>query len=242
MVLLYSLPLVSALLRDTHLPLAAPYLCTMTPEIANLRQEYAAQVLLEADVASHPITQFKTWWQQVLNSKITEPNAMTLATASADGVPAARIVLLKDFDQNGFVFYTNYQSFKAMHLAENPKACLVFFWKELERQVRVVGLVNKVAAEESDAYFNSRPEGSRLGAWASPQSQVIESREWLDLRYQELVKEKSGQPIERPPQWGGYVVQPVVMEFWQGRPNRLHDRIQYTLQESGDWKIERLAP
>ena len=214
----------------------------MTPEIANLRQEYAAQVLLEADVAPHPITQFKTWWQQVLNSKITEPNAMTLATASADGLPAARIVLLKDFDNNGFVFYTNYKSYKAMHLEENPKACLVFFWKELERQVRIVGLVSKVAQEESDAYFQSRPEGSRLGAWASPQSKVIASREWLDLRYEELVKEKSGKAIERPPHWGGYVVKPVVMEFWQGRPSRLHDRLQYTLQENGEWKIERLAP
>lgn len=214
----------------------------MTPEIANLRQEYAAQVLLEKDVATHPITQFKTWWQQVLNSKITEPNAMTLATASADGVPAARIVLLKDFGNNGFVFYTNYKSYKAMQLEENPKACLVFFWKELERQVRIVGLVSKVAPEESDAYFLSRPEGSRLGAWASPQSQVIESREWLDLRYQEVVKEKSGNTIERPPHWGGYVVKPVVMEFWQGRPSRLHDRIQYSLQENGEWKIERLAP
>jgi pyridoxamine 5'-phosphate oxidase len=214
----------------------------MTPEIANLRQEYAAQVLLEKDVAVHPITQFKTWWQQVLNSKITEPNAMTLATASADGVPAARIVLLKDFDNNGFVFYTNYQSYKGMQLEENPKACLVFFWKELERQVRIVGLVNKVAAEESDAYFQSRPEGSRLGAWTSPQSQVIESREWLDLKYQEVIKEKSGTAIERPPHWGGYIVRPVLIEFWQGRPSRLHDRIQYTLQESGEWKIERLAP
>lgn len=214
----------------------------MTPEIANLRQEYAAQVLLEKDIAPHPITQFKTWWQQVLNSKITEPNAMTLATASADGVPAARIVLLKDFDNNGFVFYTNYQSYKGMQLEENPKACLVFFWKELERQVRVVGLVSKVASEESDAYFHSRPEGSQLGAWTSPQSQVIENREWLDLKYQEVVKQRGGKTIERPSHWGGYVVKPVIMEFWQGRPSRLHDRIQYTLQENGDWKIERLAP
>jgi pyridoxamine 5'-phosphate oxidase len=188
------------------------------------------------------VTQFKTWWQQVLNSKITEPNAMTLATASVDGVPAARIVLLKDFDNNGFVFYTNYQSYKGLQLEENPKACLVFFWKELERQVRIVGLVNKVATEESDAYFHSRPEGSQLGAWTSPQSQVIESREWLDLKYQEIVREKSGKTIARPPHWGGYLVKPVMMEFWQGRPSRLHDRIQYTLQESGEWKIERLAP
>jgi pyridoxamine 5'-phosphate oxidase len=214
----------------------------MTPEIANLRLEYAAQVLLEKEVAAHPVTQFKSWWQQVINSKITEPNAMTLATASSDGVPSARIVLLKDFDTNGFVFFTNYNSYKGLQLEENPKACLVFFWKELERQVRIVGLVSKLAEEESDAYFQSRPEGSRLGAWTSPQSQVIESREWLDLQYQETVKEKGGKEIQRPPHWGGYIVKPVVMEFWQGRPSRLHDRLQYSLLENGEWKIERLAP
>ncbi len=214
----------------------------MTTTIADLRQEYSSQVLLEENVAPDPISQFQIWWQQVIESEITEPNAMTLATASADGVPSARIVLLKGFDKEGFVFYTNYKSYKAMQIAENPKACLVFHWKELERQVRIIGLVKPVAQAESDAYFQSRPEGSRIGAGASPQSKVIESRAWMDRRYQELVQQMTGTHIERPPHWGGYAVKPVVMEFWQGRPSRLHDRIQYTLQDDGRWKIERLAP
>jgi len=214
----------------------------MTPEIANLRREYATQTLLEKDVAADPITQFRTWWQQTIQAEIVEPNAMTIATASSDGMPSARVVLLKDFTEEGFVFYTNYDSYKAMQLAENPKACLVFFWKELERQVRIIGLVKKVDEAESTAYFNSRPLGSRLGAWASPQSQVIENREWLDKRYAELEDATNGNAIEKPPHWGGYIVKPVIVEFWQGRPSRLHDRIQYTLEESGGWKIERLAP
>ncbi|MER3470332.1 MAG: pyridoxamine 5'-phosphate oxidase [Chitinophagaceae bacterium] len=214
----------------------------MNPAIANLRKEYAIQTLLETDVAPHPIDQFEKWWQQALQSEIDEANAMTLCTASSDGMPSGRIVLIKDFSKEGFVFYTNYKSYKGLQLEENPKASLVFFWKELERQVRIVGIVKKVAAEESDAYFNSRPEGSRIGAWASPQSQVIENREWLDNRYQKLAKEMGGEQIQRPPYWGGYIVQPVIIEFWQGRPSRLHDRIQYTLEEGGTWKIERLAP
>ena len=214
----------------------------MTREIAHLRKEYATQTLLEKDVAADPVIQFDKWWQQALETEIVEPNAMTLATASCDGLPSARVVLLKGFSEEGFVFYTNYNSYKATQLAENPKACLVFYWKELERQVRIVGLVTKVAATESDAYFASRPEGSRIGAWASPQSQVIESREWLDSRYTELVKQMGGTSIKRPPHWGGYLVKPVIVEFWQGRPSRLHDRIQYSLQKDGGWKIERLAP
>lgn len=214
----------------------------MTNRIADLRREYAAQVLLEENVAADPIAQFETWWQQTVESQITEPNAMTLATASPDGMPSARVVLLKGFDRNGFVFYTNYKSYKALQLAENPKACLVFFWKELERQVRIVGLVQQVSPAESDAYFKARPAGSRIGAWASPQSQVIAGRQWIDDRYNALVRELGGGTIERPPHWGGYVVRPVIVEFWQGRPSRLHDRIQYTLQDDGSWKIERLAP
>jgi pyridoxamine 5'-phosphate oxidase len=214
----------------------------MTPEIANLRREYATQTLLEKDAAADPVTQFRTWWQQTLQAEIVEPNAMTIATASSDGMPSARVVLLKDFTDEGFVFYTNYDSYKAMQLAENPKACLVFFWKELERQVRIIGLVKKVDEAESTAYFNSRPLGSRLGAWASPQSQVIENREWLDKRYAELENATNGNAIEKPPHWGGYIVKPVIVEFWQGRPSRLHDRIQYTLEENGSWKLERLAP
>ena len=214
----------------------------MNPSLADLRREYAAQVLLEAHAAADPITQFQVWWQQVLDSEIIEPNAMTLATASSDGMPSARIVLLKGFDRHGFVFYTNYNSYKGLQLAENPKACLVFFWKELERQVRVTGLVRKADAAESDAYFAARPEKSRIGALASPQSQVIESRSWLDQQYEKLSGALLGKEVERPPHWGGYLVQPVIMEFWQGRASRLHDRLQYTLQQDGLWKRERLAP
>jgi len=214
----------------------------MNPSIANLRKDYSSESLLESDVAGNPIIQFEKWWKQALHSEIVEPNAMTLATASSDGMPSARIVLLKGFDKNGFVFFTNYKSYKAMQLEENPKACLVFFWKELERQVRIVGIVRRIIESESDAYFHSRPVGSQLGAWASPQSQVIENRNWLDNHYLEVADQFKEREIERPPDWGGYVVQPVTIEFWQGRPSRLHDRIQYSLTEEGGWKIERLAP
>jgi pyridoxamine 5'-phosphate oxidase len=167
---------------------------------------------------------------------------MTLATASLDALPSARIVLLKEVNEKGFVFFTNYESYKAQQLAENPKACLVFFWKELERQVRITGLIEKINGKQSDEYFQSRPESSRIGTWASPQSRVIENRQWLDEKFNELVNKMEGTPIPRPPHWGGYIVKPVVIEFWQGRPSRLHDRIQYTLEENGGWKIERLAP
>src|SRR5206468_646337 len=214
----------------------------MANAIADIRKEYASHSLLESDMAADPIAQFQKWWDQVIHSEVTEPNAMTLATASADGMPSARIVLLKGFDQRGFIFYTNYRSYKGMQLEENPKACLVFFWKELERQVRVVGLVHKLPVQESDQYFHSRPVGSQIGAWASPQSQVIQNRKWLDEHYLELTRQLTKEQIDRPPHWGGYVVQPVVTEFWQGRPSRLHDRIQYTIQEGGQWTIERLAP
>jgi pyridoxamine 5'-phosphate oxidase len=167
---------------------------------------------------------------------------MTLATASADGIPSARIVLLKGYDEKGFVFFTNYESYKGKQLEENPRACLVFFWKELERQVRITGIVEMVSSAESDAYFNSRPESSRIGAWTSPQSQVIESRDWLEAKEKEYAKQFSSQALKRPPHWGGYRVKPITIEFWQGRPSRLHDRLQYTLQDDGNWKIERLAP
>jgi|SRR5215204_3337453 len=210
--------------------------------IAALRKEYSSQSLLEAHIAAHPVEQFDRWWQQALKSEIVEPNAMTLATASSDGMPSARIVLLKGFNPDGFVFFTNYKSYKGLQLEENPKACLVFFWKELERQVRVVGLVKKITPEESDAYFQSRPVGSQLGAWTSPQSQVIPDRNWLDNHYLEIGEQFKNEPIQRPAYWGGYLVQPVIVEFWQGRPSRLHDRIQYSLEDNGKWKIERLAP
>jgi pyridoxamine 5'-phosphate oxidase len=214
----------------------------MNPDIANLRRNYSLQILLEKDVAPDPITQFAKWWEEALITEIIEPNAMTLATASSDGMPSARIVLLKGFNENGFVFYSNYKSYKALQLDENPKACLVFFWKEIERQVRIVGLVSKISLPKSDEYFASRPVESRIGAWASPQSQVIENRDWLDKQYDVLIKEIKNNKIDRPPHWGGYVVKPVIVEFWQGRTSRLHDRIQYTLNEEGNWTIERLAP
>jgi pyridoxamine 5'-phosphate oxidase len=210
--------------------------------IADIRKDYKLRSLSENEVNVNAIGQFNKWWQEAVNSEIDEVNAMTLATASADGIPAARIVLLKGYDERGFVFFTNYESFKGTQLAENPRACLVFFWKELERQVRITGLVEKVSEEESDTYFNSRPEGSRIGAWASPQSQVIESREWLMEREKTYAKDFTGKPLKRPVHWGGYRVKPVTIEFWQGRPSRLHDRLQYTLEGENTWKIERLAP
>jgi pyridoxamine 5'-phosphate oxidase len=214
----------------------------MSSTIADIRKDYKLRSLLEKDVDANAIRQFDKWWKEAIRSEIEEVNAMTLATASADGIPAARIVLLKGYDERGFVFFTNYDSFKGLQLTENPRACLVFFWKELERQVRITGLVEKASVEESDTYFNSRPEGSRIGAWASPQSQVIESREWLEEREKTLVKDFTGKPLSRPAHWGGYRVKPINIEFWQGRPSRLHDRIQYALQGDNSWTIERLAP
>lgn len=214
----------------------------MSKNIADIRRDYSHKSLSEKDVDVNAIKQFKKWWDEAASSSIDEVNAMTLATASVDGLPSARIVLLKEVNDKGFVFFTNYESYKAQQLAENPKACLVFFWKELERQVRITGLIEKISGKQSDDYFQTRPESSRIGAWASPQSRVIENRDWLDEKFNELVNKMEGTPIARPPHWGGYVVKPVVIEFWQGRPSRLHDRIQYTLEENGEWKIERLAP
>lgn len=211
-------------------------------QIADLRKEYILHSLNEEDVAVNAMEQFDRWWKDALKSEIVEVNAMTLATASSDGLPAARIVLLKGFRDEGFQFYTNYDSFKGRQLLENPRACLVFFWKEIERQVRITGLVEKLSQEESDVYFKSRPAGSRIGAWASPQSEVIESSDWLIKRADRFEKKFKESIIPRPPHWGGYLVKPVTIEFWQGRPNRLHDRLLYSLQENGNWMIERLAP
>jgi pyridoxamine 5'-phosphate oxidase len=215
---------------------------TMNKTTADIRKEYSSRQLSEADAAITPIQQFEKWWDEAIASEIDEVNAMTLATASSDGFPSARIVLLKGFDENGFIFFTNYKSFKGTQLDENPKACLVLFWKELERQVRITGIVQKASSGASDAYFQSRPLASQLGAWASPQSQVIENRVWLEEKYSELSKEMNEKNLQRPAHWGGYIVKPVIVEFWQGRPSRLHDRIQYSLEENGNWKIERLAP
>lgn len=214
----------------------------MAHSIADIRKDYILSSLSEDDVEKDPMVQFERWWAEALNSDITEVNAMTLATASAEGVPSARIVLLKGFDKDGFIFFTNYESFKGKDLQENPRACLVFFWKELERQVRITGVVNKLDEAANDEYYYSRPVGSQIGAIASPQSHVIENRQWLEHRVNDLLNESSNKKITRPTNWGGYIVQPVSVEFWQGRESRLHDRIQYTLQEGGNWMIERLAP
>src|SRR5215203_634539 len=176
----------------------------MNSSLADLRRDYSSQSLLETDVAPDPIEQFQKWWQQAMQSEIIEANAMTLATASIDGMPSARIVLLKGFDKRGFIFFTNYKSYKAIQLEENPKACLVFFWKELERQVRIVGLVKKTSDKESSDYFLSRPTASQISAWTSPQSQVIENRDWLDNEYLILTEEFKNKPLQRPPHWGGY--------------------------------------
>jgi len=214
----------------------------MNSSIADIRKNYSQKTFTESDAATTPFEQFSRWWREALDSQIDEVNAMTLATASADGVPSARIVLLKGMDDSGFTFFTNYDSFKGKQLAENPKACLVFFWKELERQVRVTGLISQVDAAVSDEYFYSRPVGSQLGAIASPQSRVIQNREWLDKHYADVEKELAGKRITRPAHWGGYIVKPVIVEFWQGRPSRLHDRLQYSVDQAGNWTIERLAP
>ncbi|MGE9311895.1 pyridoxamine 5'-phosphate oxidase [Niabella sp. CJ426] len=211
--------------------------------IADIRIQYSLKSLLEADALPDAIDQFQQWWNEAMHAELTEVNAMTLATASADGLPDARIVLLKDFSSKGFTFFTNYESKKGQELAQNPKACLVFFWKELERQVRITGSVAKISKEDSETYFFSRPVGSQLGAWASRQSQVLPDRNLLIEKLNSLQSEvDAGKTIGKPDYWGGYIVQPHRIEFWQGRPNRLHDRLLYTLQVNGDWKIERLSP
>jgi len=208
----------------------------------DIRKEYTRKALMESDMATDPIAQFDVWWQEAVEAKIMEVNAMTLATASADGIPSARTVLMKGFSEKGFIFFTNYNSFKGQQLSENPKACLLFFWKEIERQVRITGIVEKLSGDESNAYFQSRPRASQVGAVASPQSEVIESRQWLDEKYKEVFQQFENTTVQRPSHWGGYIVTPVIIEFWQGRPGRLHDRILYTLLDDGNWKIERLAP
>ncbi len=210
--------------------------------IADIRKDYKLKELLETEVASDPFAQFAAWWQEATASEIDEVNAMTLATVTKEGFPDARIVLLKGFDEKGFVFYTNYESAKGKEIATNPNACLVFFWKELERQVRICGTVEKAGVEMSDAYFNSRPLGSRIGALVSNQSNVIENRSILEQKTEQLTKLAETEPITRPDHWGGYIVIPSSIEFWQGRSSRLHDRLKYTKQEQSNWRIERLAP
>jgi pyridoxamine 5'-phosphate oxidase len=210
--------------------------------IADIRKDYKMQSLSEADVAGTPKEQFDKWWDDATKSDILEVNAMTLATVDKDAVPAARIVLLKGYDERGFVFFTNYNSAKGSELAQNENACLVFFWKELERQVRITGITEKISTEESIAYFNSRPDGSKIGAWASPQSLAVAGKAWLKETFDYYVERFKHGEIPKPPHWGGYRVKPFKVEFWQGRPSRMHDRILYTKQNDGSWKTERLAP
>lgn len=214
----------------------------MDTSVATLRKDYTKQGLREIDLDANPFKQFKTWFDQALNAQLPEPNAMTLATATIDGKPSARMVLLKDFSDRGFVFYTNYQSHKGQELTTNPQAALVFWWAQLERQVRIEGKVELVSPAESDEYFHSRPINSQLGAWVSNQSQVVNSREVLEQRQEELKIQYEQKTIPRPPHWGGFRVVPTEIEFWQGRPSRLHDRLVYRLQADNNWLIERLSP
>ena len=211
--------------------------------IGDLRNEYTRRELTESELHADPILQFRLWFEEAVASGIREPNAMTLATSTRDGRPSARMVLLRGFDHRGFVFYTNFESRKGGELQENPLAALVLFWVDLERQIRIEGRVELVDDIESDAYFAGRPVESRIGAWASPQSQVLPDRATLERRVEELQKIYAGQEVPRPPFWGGFRVIPTTIEFWQGRPSRLHDRLRYRLvAETGDWIIERLSP
>jgi len=210
--------------------------------IADLRQNYTLAGLSETDIDSDPIVQFGVWFQQALDGDLIEPNAMTLATATSDGKPSARIVLLKGVDERGFVFYTNYESQKGRQLIVNPYAALVFLWDKLERQVRIEGKVVKLDIEESKEYFHSRPKASQLGAWASDQSRVIPNREVLEQKLEDLKTEYKDAAVPIPEHWGGFRVIPNRIEFWQGRPSRLHDRLVYDLQDDGNWQVQRLSP
>jgi len=214
----------------------------ISTDLATIRKDYRLQSLSEEDVDTNPIKQFEKWFQQALTSGIEEPNAMTLATSTTDGKPSARIVLLKGIKDNGFVFFTNYESKKGKQIHDNPFAGIVFFWKELERQVTIQGEIEKVSEQESDEYFASRPLESRIGAWSSPQSQVIENREVLEKNVAYYSDKYQSQNIPRPSHWGGYILMPTLIEFWQGGAGRLHDRLQYSIDATNSWIIKRLAP
>lgn len=210
--------------------------------IADLRREYATTGITEADLRVDPVEQFRAWFEQALAAGVHEPNAMSLATAWKDGRPLLRTVLLKQYDERGFVFFTNFESRKAQQMSENPEAALLFPWIVLERQVMIAGTVERVSIAEATAYFITRPVGSQLAAWASPQSSVLTSRQMLEMKWEEMKRKFADGKIPLPSFWGGYRVVPRTFEFWQGRANRLHDRFQYARQPDGTWRIERLAP
>lgn len=215
----------------------------MQEDLSNYRKIYQKRELLEANIPNNPLQLFQTWFYEVEeNGGVDETNAMTVSTIGLDGFPKARVVLLKRYTHEGFLFYTNYESEKGKAMAQNPNVCLSFFWASMERQVIIKGIVEKLAENLSDGYFESRPLGSKLGALVSPQSEVIPSRDFLENKLQLLEKQYAESEVSRPAYWGGYLVRPQSIEFWQGRPNRLHDRIRYSLTEDYDWKIERLAP
>lgn len=215
----------------------------MLLNLGDFREDYNRDELLEADAAKDPFRQFAKWFQTAIDTKIPEPNAMILATATANGRPSARVVLLKEVEAESFVFYTNYRSRKGLEMAENPHAAMVFNWLELHRQVRIEGLIEKVPGEMSTEYFQSRPKGSQIGAWASPQSKIIPQRELLENNVRELEAEyNAADKLPRPEHWGGYRLVPHTVEFWQGRTSRLHDRLLYTLKSKGEWEMVRLAP
>jgi pyridoxamine 5'-phosphate oxidase len=214
----------------------------MDIDISQLREYYKESHMKESEAAEDPIDQFNVWFNEAVESGLELPNAMALATVGRDSKPSVRMVLLKGFDKNGFVFFTNYQSRKGEELQHNPSAALVFWWGELERQIRIEGSVRKISGEESDRYFHTRPKGSQLGAWASPQSRIVENQQILQDSFERYKKRYDDRKIPRPPHWGGFCLRPHLVEFWQGRPDRLHDRLQYTLETDGRWKLRRLAP
>lgn len=215
----------------------------MQKDLSNYRKSYEKSELTEATVKENPLEQFQKWFYEVeASGGVDEPNAMTVSTLGLDGFPKSRVVLMKKFTFEGFIFYTNYQSEKGKAIEANPSICLSFFWPNMERQVIIKGKAEKIAENLSDGYFESRPTGSQLGAVVSDQSEVVSSRDYLEKKLKELEQKYEGQEVPRPEYWGGYLVRPISIEFWQGRPNRLHDRIRYTLQDDYDWKIERLAP
>lgn len=214
---------------------------SVSQSIADIRKVYQKRSLSEKDVKDNPIEQFKIWWEDALASTIDDVNAMTLATSTLDGKPSARIVLLKGIENDGFVFFTNYESRKSREIEANPSVALLFYWRELERQVRIEGGIQKINAADSDEYFHSRPHESQIGAWVSPQSQVIPGRDFLETRRIKTEEDFQGKNVDRPPFWGGFLVRPVRVEFWQGRPGRLHDRIAF-IKDNDTWSKVRLAP